>query len=422
MEGNVKEGVWKIYARKELSENPSSAVSAVEQAEVEKNFNLQVPLYQLEFRDNQVDGVFEEFYKEGSTKKLVNYQRGLLHGDFFEFSREGEQLLSGSYFQGEKTGDWFVYRSDGSVKSAYSYQNNLLVEQSIAYYPNGQVAERIPFETGKVSGVYESFFPDGSPKERVGFVDGKERGEFTQFHADGKLAISANFSNGMLDGPWQSYDEQGLLLAVGTYQKGERVGEWKEKYAAIPEFFRVGNYVAGARTGPWLVQGSDGFVHQEEVFKEGVLASIGAFTTRLGAVLDAGSLTKGDGKRIFYDALGNRLEKGRYVNGLRTGIWYTYFPNTNLVASSGSYGANQKRGTWKYYDLNSILISEVMISPAEETAAVDRSISLPNMAQGGTRSYMPQQTSNGLVVPQFRVLRPDGVMGVAGPGMFQLGN
>lgn len=422
MEGTSKEGVWKIYARKEAAENPSPAISQVEESEVKKNFSLEVPLYQLEFKANQLDGVFEEFYGEGSVKKVVNYQRGLLNGDFFEFGKEGELLFSGTYFQGEKTGDWFLYQSDGSIKSEYSYQNNLLVGKSITYYPDGKVAERIPFETGKVSGMYESFFPNGVSKERVAFVNGKEQGEFIQFHEDGTLAISANFSKGILNGLWKSYDVQGLLLAAGTYQQGDRVGEWKEKYTDIPEFFHVGNYATAAKTGPWLVQGSDAFVHQEEVFEEGVLVSISPFTTRLGEQLDAGSLTKGDGKRILYDAVGNRLEKGRYANGQRAGIWYTYFPNTNLVASSGSYVANQKRGTWKYYDLNSLLISEEIIPAGRATETADRAVSTSTPQQGRTRSYMPKQNSNGVVVPQFRVLTPDGSMGFSGPSMFQLGN
>jgi antitoxin component YwqK of YwqJK toxin-antitoxin module len=422
MEGTSKEGVWKIYARKEAVDNPMPAILQLEEVEVKKNFNLEVPLYKLEFKANQLDGVFEEFYGEGSVKKVVNYQKGLLHGDFFEFGKEGELLFSGTYFQGEKTGDWYVYQTDGSIKSEYSYQNNLLVGQSIVYYPDGQVAERIPFEMGKVSGTYESFFPNGTPKERVAFVGGEEQGEFIQFHGDGTLAISANFSKGILNGPWQSYDEQGVLLAQGMYQQGVQGGEWKEIYPEVAGFFWVGRYEKDKKEGIWEVQSSTGFVHQEETFQSGSLVEISEFTTESGLVLDAGRLEKGDGKRYFFDAAGNRLQKGRYANGQRTGIWYTYFPSTNLVASSGSYFANQKRGTWKYYDINSQLISEEIIPAGRETESTDRSGSTSTPQQGRTRSYMPQQNSNGVVVPQFRVLTPDGGMAITGPKMFQLGN
>ena len=163
-------------------------------------------------------------------------------------------------------------------------------------------------------------------------------------------------------------------------------------------------------------------MHQEETYLLGSLAAISEFTTKSGLVLDAGQLEKGDGRRFFFDQEGNRLEKGRYANGQRTGIWYTYFPSTNLVASSGGYVANKKRGTWKYYDINSQLISEEIIPADRETESLDRSVSTSSSPQGRSRSYMPQQNSNGVVVPQFRVLTPDGTLGFSGPSMFQLGN
>jgi antitoxin component YwqK of YwqJK toxin-antitoxin module len=422
MLGDKKEGLWRIYARKVLADNPGPAVAAVDEHEVKENFNLDVPLYQMEFKENLLDGIFEEFYPEGTTKKVVNYQKGMLHGDFFEFTKEGELLLSGAYFQGEKIGDWFVYRSDGSLKSEYSYQDNLLNGTSISYYGSGQVAERIPFKMGEINGVYESFFPDGRPKQRVAFVDGQEQGEFTQFHADGTLAIVANFSKGILDGVWEEYDDQGRLLAQGSYRQGDRFGEWKEVYPLVPEFYQKGNYVNGAKNGTWQVLGKEGFVHQEESFKDGVLTEISAFTTRLGEVLDAGSLTNGDGKRVLYDAEGNRLEKGRYTNGMRTGTWYSYFPQTSLVASSGTYAAGQKRGTWKQYDFKGQLVSEQVFeggptSESEQTSNLPTSSS-PNRS----RLYRPNQTQGGMVKPQIFVLTPDGQVGVSGPGMFQLGN
>jgi len=422
MLGDNKEGSWRIYTRKIQLDNPSPAVAAVEEQEVKEKFNLDVPLYQMEFKENLLDGIFEEFYPEGTTKKVVNYQKGMLHGDFFEFTKEGELLLSGTYFQGEKSGDWFVYRSDGSLKSEYSYQNNLLDGTSISYYVSGQVAERIPFQKGEINGVYESFFPDGNPKQRVTFVAGQEEGEFTQFHADGKLAIKANFSKGILDGVWEEYDDQGRLLAQGSYRQGDRFGEWKEVYSEIPGFFQKGNYEKGVKSGAWQVLGPSDFVHQEETYQNGILVTISAFTTQLGEVLDAGSLTNGDGRRVLYDGDGNRLEKGRYTNGMRTGTWYSYFPETSLVASSGTYAGGQKRGTWKQYDFKGQLVSEQVfeVGPSQEP---EQSLNPQSTtAQNRSKLYRPNQSQNGRIKPQIFVLTPDGGIGVSGPGMFQLGN
>ena len=417
-----KNGSWKVYQRKEVEDNPRVANLEVPLDELEQNFDLRVPFYRIDLRDNLSDGVMEEFFAGGEVKKIVNYKAGILDGGFFEFNEEGELLLSGTYEQGQRSGDWVVYRSDGTKKSEYTYRNNLLEEFALSYYPSGQLAERIPFEKGVVNGFYESFFPDGKVQQSLEFVDGLEGGPLKQYYEDGTLALSCSFFKGLLDGNWVKFSTSGDLEAQGAYRKGERDGAWREMYPEVAGFFWEGNYEKGKKEGIWKVLGAADFVYQEETYLMGTLAAISEFTTKSGLVLDAGQLEKGDGRRFFFDQEGNRLEKGRYANGQRTGIWYTYFPSTNLVASSGGYVANKKRGTWKYYDINSQLISEEIIPADRETESLDRSVSTSSSPQGRSRSYMPQQNSNGVVVPQFRVLTPDGTLGFSGPSMFQLGN
>ena len=417
-----RNGSWKVYQRKEVEDNPRVANLEVPLDDLEQNFDLRVPFYRIDLRDNLPDGVMEEFFAGGQVKKIVNYKAGLLDGDFFEFNEEGELLLSGNYEQGQRSGDWVVYRSDGTKKSEYTYRNNLLEEFALSYYPSGQLAERIPFEKGVVNGFYESFFPDGKVQQSLQFVDGLEGGPLKQYYADGTLALSCTFFKGLLEGNWEKFSTSGQLEAQGAYRKGERDGAWREMYPEVAGFFWAGNYEKDKKEGVWKVLGAADFVHQEETYLMGSLEAISEFTTKSGLVLDAGQLEKGDGRRFFFDQEGNRLEKGRYANGQRTGIWYTYFPSTNLVASSGSYVADKKRGTWKYYDINSQLISEEIIPADRETEVTDRSASPSTSPQGRTRSYMPQQNSNGVVVPQFRVLTPDGTLGISGSSMFQLVN
>ncbi len=417
-----KNGSWKVYQRKKVEANPRIANLEVPLDELEQNFDLRVPFYRIDLQGNLPDGVMEEFFAGGQVKKIVNYKAGILDGGFFEFNEEGELLLSGTYEQGQRSGDWVVYRSDGTKKSEYNYRNNLLEEFALSYYPSGQLAERIPFAQGVVNGFYESFFPDGKVQQSLEFVDGLEGGPLKQYYADGTLALSCSFFKGLLEGNWEKFSTSGQLEAQGAYRKGERDGAWREMYPEVAGFFWTGNYEKGKKEGVWKVLGAADFVHQEETYLMGSLAAISGFTTKSGLVLDAGQLEKGDGRRFFFDQEGNRLEKGRYANGQRTGIWYTYFPSTNLVASSGGYVANKKRGTWKYYDINSQLISEEIIPADRETESIDRSANPSTTPQGRTRSYMPQQNSNGVVVPQFRVLTPDGTLGFSGPSMFQLGN
>ena len=77
-----RNGSWKVYQRKEVEDNPRVANLEVPLDDLEQNFDLRVPFYRIDLRDNLPDGVMEEFFVGGQVKKIVNYIAGLLDGDF----------------------------------------------------------------------------------------------------------------------------------------------------------------------------------------------------------------------------------------------------------------------------------------------------------------------------------------------------
>ncbi len=376
LEEGKKEGTWKIYGRINELDAPRETVEAVQNVDLETEFDLNTPLYHINFKENLPNGIMEEFYPDGQIKKLVSFSKGQLNGDFFEFSPTGEMMLSGRYLEDQKTGEWASFFPNGTKKSEFNYRENLLEGITKNFYPNGVLAEIIPFESGKIQGVYKSFFQNGSPFKSVQFEAGVENGDFRLFFEDGQLNVACSFSAGELDGEWESYDNLGNLLSKGTYQRGIRSGEWKEQIPELLGFYRLGNYAEGNRSGAWKVIEDSDFVYQEEFFEAGKLISISEFTIATGQKLNAGKLNNGNGKRTVFKKDGDILEKGRYSKGLRSGIWYTFFPKSDRVASSGSYVDGQKYGTWKYYGLNGEFLSEESFgtrSPSEirEAATFD---------------------------------------------------
>lgn len=358
IEEGKKSGIWKIYKRVNELDAPQESLDAVKGVEVEEAFDLSKPIYQITFKDNQPDGLMEEFYANGQIKKLVNFSNGKLNGEFFEFSESGEVLLSGQYVDNFKEGDWNSYYRDGSKKSEYSYSNNLLEGTTKNYFPNGLIAEVIPFEAGKLQGTYQAFFPNGQLQKSVQFLNDVENGEYKRFYEDGQPEIIGSFSKGELNGSWENFDNLGALISKGEYQAGIQVGTWKEQIREVQGFYRVGEYKEWNKEGIWKVVDEMGFVFQEEQFVENRLVSFGEFKTKDGRVLDAGKLINGTGKRLVYDREGHLLEKGRYSKGVRTGVWLTYYPKSTAVASSGSYVGGEKVGTWRYFGLNGESLGE----------------------------------------------------------------
>ena len=358
IEEGKKSGTWKIYKRVNELDAPQVSLDVVRGVEVEKTFDLSMPVFQITFKDNLPDGLMEEFYPNGQIKKLVNFSNGKLNGEFFEFSESGEVLLSGQYIEDFKEGDWNSYYRDGSKKSEYFYLKNLLQGTTKNYFPNGNLAETIPFLEGKLHGTYQAFFPSGKLQKSVEFTNDQEDGVYERFYEDGRPEISSSFAKGELNGSWEYFDNLGDLISQGEYQFGIRVGTWKEQIREVQGFYRVGEYKDGSKEGIWKVVDEKGVVFQEEQFVEGQLVAISEFKTEDGRVLDAGKLVNGIGKRLIYDREGNLLENGRYTKGVRTGVWLTYYPKSKAVASSGSYSGGEKTGTWRYFDLNGELLSE----------------------------------------------------------------
>ena len=371
IEEGMKSGTWKIYKRVNELNDPQVSLAAVRGEEIEEEFDLSIPVFQIAFRDNQPDGLMEEFYPNGQIKKLVNFSNGKLSGEFFEFSESGEVLLSGRYLDDLKEGDWNSYYRDGTKKSEYSYAKNLLQGVTKKYFPNGNLAEIIPFEAGKLEGTFKAFFPSGQLQKSVEFNNDQENGAFSRFYEDGQPEIIGAFAEGELTGSWENFDNLGDLISKGEFQQGIRVGIWKEQIREVQGFYRVGEYVEGSKEGMWKVVDKTGFVFQEEQFESDQLMAVSEFKAIDGRVLDAGKLNNGTGKRLVYDPEGNLLEKGRYTKGVRTGIWMTYYPKSAVVASSGSYNENEKTGTWRYFGLNGESLGEEIFGPKDSSVSRD---------------------------------------------------
>jgi uncharacterized protein len=358
LENGKKTGDWSIYKRIEEDKLPIESTQLVAASEVKENFDLTNTVFRISFKDDLPDGIMEEYFSNGKIKKLVNYADGKLNGDFFEFNAEGELLFSGNYFNDEKAGEWNLYYPTGKIKSEFFYEEGLLSGTTKNYFPDGTASEIISFKSGQLEGAYQSFYQNGIKQKEVQFQDGKEHGAFLLYYPDGKISARGEFVTGSISGNWEFFDADGLFLSKGNYQAGQKNGEWQERFQGVAGLYKTGKYLVGLKTGSWKVVDSDGFVYQEERYLEDKLISISEFKTSSGKILESGKITAGRGKRIIFDKEGDILEKGRYAKGLRSGLWYEYFPKTARVASSGLYLSGEKIGTWSYYDFAGQLVSQ----------------------------------------------------------------
>lgn len=351
LENNVKVGSWSVYAGINPVEKAEVSILRLDPSLFDENYDKTQPSFILNFVNDEPEGLFQQFYKSGKIKRLSIYSEGKLNGDYFEFLEDGSLAVSGNFEKGLRNGDWKAFYPDGSEKKVMTYQKDLLIGDVKSYYLNGDLASSIPFRQGELAGEYSLYFQNGGLKENGIYNKLVLEGKFTDYYESGVQKSDGDFSKDLPNGKWNFWSESGVLEASGDFILGEKTGEWIENLEEFPNYYRRGHYVDGEKNGTWQLFGQSEITLQEEVYEKGKLISLSAFNLD-GKELSSNKVRNGRGKRVFYDENGSKIASGSISKGVRSGIWYYYFPVTNQVQSKGKYKGPIKVGTWNYFSEN----------------------------------------------------------------------
>ena len=59
------------------------------------------------YKDGELDGLCEEYYRNGQLSEKGTYKDGEPHGPFEGYSKNGQLEWKGTYNMGEECGEWF---------------------------------------------------------------------------------------------------------------------------------------------------------------------------------------------------------------------------------------------------------------------------------------------------------------------------
>lgn len=109
--------------------------------------------------------VIEEIYKNGATKKTVQYQlKGSdsipLHE--IQYHQDGSKYVEGSFIKGEREGEWMSWYPDGTVWSKGYFANGKRTGKSWVYHPNGQMYMKGEYLEGEKVGLWLVFDEQGN--------------------------------------------------------------------------------------------------------------------------------------------------------------------------------------------------------------------------------------------------------------------
>jgi antitoxin component YwqK of YwqJK toxin-antitoxin module len=310
LEGEEKEGEWKVYARKEPEVLPKSSLLLADPKEFAQDFNQEFPLFVITFEKGVPNGHFLENHPNGKPKVVAHMTNGVLDGEFVQFHEDGELHFTGAILQGKKDGEWVEYLKSGELRTSLIYSQ------------------------GELEGKSQGYFPDGS------------------------VEWEGEFKKGELDGPYAYYLPDSGIIFKGQFAKNVQVGEWLEKLEIVPGFYRKGTYKNGLKEGEWQLVGSEGKILQAEQYEKGKLMSLGDFQL-LNPKLDKSNVKNGRGKRYFYTEQGQILAKGKLSKGIEKGTWYFYFPESNRISALGQLAGSERVGTWYFYNFDGDIMEQI---------------------------------------------------------------
>lgn len=266
-------------------------------------------------------------------------------------------------------------------------------------YRGGVLMREGSFAHGQPSGRWTDWYPSAGPRQQAmtyGFRDGLADGDFVAFFADGTTRWERAFAAGRACGVWRTMNETGAVVREVDHGPCDaapvgvptvfplvspRVTDFGWDGGSCPAGTRDEAVVAGVTTVRCLPTGPYRRTRGEVVLEVGTVvdgAPSGTATTFFppaGAegqrVATSGSYTAGvkTGTWHFYRADGSLERRGPFVAGLEEGPWEGFHPSL-LKAWSGSFDGGLKNGVFStYHDAATIVPSGLIggLIATEET-------------------------------------------------------
>jgi antitoxin component YwqK of YwqJK toxin-antitoxin module len=282
------------------------------------------------YLDDQLHGYYREFDGKGVVVTAMRYERGEIKEEIDEDMRElldmkstydqqGRLVFTGGYKEGIPIGIHRFYDSAGIVENAYLYNElgqkigeGIIDEQGRRtsswkdFYPTGELRSMGNYQDNLKTGAWTYYFIGGGVEQKGRFDKGRFQGLWTWYYPNGNTWREESYFNGREDGLFTEYDQEGNILAKGDYISGEKDGEWVYR---VGDHEERGIYLIGLREGEWKYFYNNGQLQYEGTYSQG----------------------NPDKRHKYYYPSGVLKEEQYYEMGIREKNWKKYDEEGNLV-------------------------------------------------------------------------------------------
>lgn len=294
------------------------------------------------------NGVFKFYNKRGELEKLEKYEDGVLVVDEAstaildireDYYDDGKIKSSGPYRSGRKQGNFREYDKSGNENGGALYDEDV------------KIGEGMIDSLGRRIGKWKLFYPEGELRAEGEYVRGMKEGQWTYFYGNGQKEQKGVYRDDLPVGQWQWFFANGKMHRDEFYRKGKEDGHAVE-YDTLSNVINEGDYVNGAKTGPWKLTVND---HQEE-----------------GEYLDG----ERNGIWTWKYANGKKSFQGEFQIGIPINK-HKYWYESGQVSMAGSYDGGEMNDRWDYYDESGLLILQIEYEVGKVVRINGKKIKLP---------------------------------------------
>ncbi len=184
---------------------------------------------------NNLQGLYKEFYADGSIGMEANYKDDLLDGICKTYYHDGKIAEYAEYKEGMRNGLAITYYDNAThdVKTESYYRNDTLIRAQYSYFPSGSLDDLYTYdEQGNIT-YYADYLPDGKMVRDIYYNDGLKlitnsydldgniihcdttlfgNGHNDVYTLDGKIKISRSIKAGLFDGIRIDYNHNGIAI------------------------------------------------------------------------------------------------------------------------------------------------------------------------------------------------------------------
>ncbi|MDR2539925.1 MAG: hypothetical protein LBC45_04980 [Chlamydiales bacterium] len=250
------------------------------------------------------------YYPEGSIKKIIPYQQGLIEGYLEEFDCDGNLLQKLAYRKGEKEGISLGYWNKEQLQFSEKYQKNQLIE-AVYFDSNGKKIAEIYNGSGQ-----KAEFVEGRLHQLITFSGAVAEGEVKVFHPNQSLHAIYSIKNQKKQGEEKIYYSSSLenpQIKLCLYWDDDKIqGMVKTWYpSGKPESQREFNQ--NKKQGTSVAWYENGDVMLIEEYDRDVLISGSYFKPKDNTPIS--QIEQGKGTATLYTSNGIFLKKISYEKG-----------------------------------------------------------------------------------------------------------